>query len=142
MKQRTAFHEEMRRDLMRVYREVCANYSCRDNTEALEKVINHPAPRFYINVKSAHTILSPMMHGDRTMLQKMTPQKRQMYEDLFDTVLRLSQKDRFHNCTLHHILRFAIQEPAPKFYIQLRRMEQIWKEETLRIKERNRRTMI
>jgi len=130
MKQKVKFREDMKRDLMRVFREVSAQYECRNNTEAFRKVVNHPAPRFYVTVASAHSVISPMRYGDRSRLETMTPLKREMYEDLFNVVVGLSREERFQGKTLHYILRFAIMEPAPKFYINVRRMEQIWHERT------------
>ena len=134
MKQKTLFKEEMKRDLMKVYREVTSEYQCHDNQEAYQRVVEHPAPRFYVDAKWAHQRLSPMMRGDRSELEKLPELTRQMYEDLFDVVVKLSQKDFFCGRKLHRIVQFAILEPAPRFYIGLRRMEQIWNEEVKRMR--------
>lgn len=134
MKQKTLFKEEMKRDLMKVYREVTSEGEFRNQQEAFQRVVEHEAPRFYVDAKWAHQRLSPMMRGDRSGLEKMNPLMRQMYEDLFDVVVRLSQKDFFYGRKLHRIVQFAILEPAPRFYIGLRRMEQIWNEEVKRMR--------
>ena len=136
MKQKTLFKEEMRRDLMKVYREVTSEYQCHDNQEAYQRVVEHPAPRFYVDAKWAHQRLSPMMRGDRSGLEKMSPLARQMYEDLFDVVVKLSQKDYFYGRKLHRIVQFAILEPAPRFYISADRMRQIWQEERNRMRRK------
>lgn len=134
MKQKTLFKEEMKRDLMKVYREVTSEGEFRNQQEAFQRVVEHEAQRFYVDAKWAHQRLSPMMRGDRSGLEKMNPLTRQMYEDLFDVVVRLSQKDFFYGRKLHRIVQFAILEPAPRFYIGLRRMEQIWNEEVKRMR--------
>ncbi len=129
MKQETLCKQEMRRDLMRIYRKVTGEYNCKDQTEAFQRVVEHEAPRFYVDIKWAHQRLSPMMRGDRSGLQRMGPLARQMYEDLFEVVMRLSQEQRFWGAKLHRILRDAVMEPAKRFYISPDRMRQIWKEE-------------
>ena len=132
MKQRTYCKEQMKADLMRVYREVTSNGECRCQTEAYELTVTHPAPRFYVDVRWAHQRLSPMMRGDRRELEKMSPLTRSMYEDLFETVLRLSQKEKYWGKPLYYIVRHAVQEPAKRFYISAARMGQIWLEKKRR----------
>lgn len=134
MKQRTLFKQEMKRDLMRVYRQVTRDCCCKDQTDAYQRVVEHEAPRFYVDIKWAHQRLSPMMRGDRSALEKMNPLARQMYEDLFNVVMRLSQEPRFLKATLHKILRDAVMEPAPRFYITADRMRQIWHEEVKKMR--------
>ncbi len=122
----------MKNDLMDVYREVCGSYSCRNNTEAWERVVRHPAPRFYVSSRRAHQYLSPMLHGDRSRIESLSPLKREMYEALFETVLSLWQKRAYCGRSLYYVLHFAVLEPAPRFYIEASRMGQIWREERLR----------
>ena len=132
MKQRTFLKEEMKRDLMVVYREVAQKGECKTQTEAYEQTVSHGAPRFYVDARWAHVRISPMLRGERGHLEKMGSVQRQLYEDLFDVVVRLSQKEKFWGASLSHILRYAVQEPAPRFYIGAARMGQIWTEKTRR----------
>lgn len=127
MKQRSHLKEMMRHDLMKVYRDVCGSYECETNKEAFERVVVHPAPRYYVDPRWAHQVISPMMRGDRSRLERMSPLMREMYEELFGTVLRLAQMERYWGRSLHYILRFAVAEPAPRFYISAARMAQIWR---------------
>ena len=128
MKARTRLREEMKDDLMRVYRSVSQEGSYATQTECYEAVVTHAAPRFYVDVRWAHQRISPLLRGDRSGLAKMPTLMREQYEDLFDIVVRLSQKEKFWGASLHHILRYAVQEPAPRFYISATRMGQIWLE--------------
>lgn len=128
MKHRTYLHEEMRRDLLSVYREVYWNGNFKSQKEVYESVVRHPAPRYYICVRWAHQRLSKMMRGDHSGLSKMSDLHREMYESLYDTVVRLSQKEKFVGASLYYILRHAVKEPAPRFYISAARMGQIWRE--------------
>lgn len=117
---------------MRVFREVAASCECRNNMEAFEKVINHPAPRYYVDARRAHQYISPLCCGDRSRINKLSPLKREMYEQLFSTVQRLWQKNIFWGKSLNYVLQFAVLEPAPRFYIKKKRMHQIWKKFTCR----------
>ena len=128
MKQRTYWKEEMKDELMRIYREVSQSGFCRNQQEAYEMTVTHPAPRYYVDARWAHQRLSPMLRGDRSGLEKINPLTREMYENLFDTVLRLSQNERYWGCSTYELIRNAIMQPAPRFYISTRRMGQIFHE--------------
>lgn len=130
MRKSTPLREEMKRDLMRVYREECQNYSGFIQTEIYALTVQHPAPRFYIDPRRAHQHISPLLRGDRSGLEKMKPLRREMYEALLDVVMRLSREESFFGESLYHILRHAVREPAPRFYIDVVRMGQIWTEQT------------
>lgn len=107
--------KRQREDLFAVYREVCA--SCRSQREAWQKMINHPAPRYYITPKQAHEMLSPMLRGDTSEIDKLKPHVRQMYIDLFDELNRMSQKTEFIGKSLWFICQFLVTRPAPRFYL-------------------------
>ena len=126
MKKKADFRALMFKDLLRIYREVCQSGDFATCTECYDAVVRHLAPRFYIDPRFAHTVISPMLRGDRSKLEIMKPLTRQMYEDLFDVVVRLSQLRQFHGKTLNYILQYAVLEPAPRFYISPTRMGQIW----------------
>lgn len=136
MRERTMFRQQMMRDLMQVYREVVADCpQGTTQTEVYQMVVHHPAPRFYVDPRWAHSIVSPMMRGDRSRLEKMTPLKQQMYADLYDKVMELSQRKGFWRKSLYHILKSAVLEPAPRFYINTTRMGQIWWEKTIETRQ-------
>ena len=136
MKERTLCRREMRRELMRVYREVVADCpQGTSQTEVYEKVVKHPAPRFYVDPRMAHLVISPMMRGDNSPLEKMGALKRQMYHDLYDVVMRLTQVKRFWHKSIYYILKEAVLEPAPRFYISRDRMLQIWNEEVVETRQ-------
>lgn len=127
--------ETMKEDLMKVFREISVKYTCRTQMEAYEETVSHPAPRFYIDARRAHCVISPMMRGDYTRLEKLSPLRQEMYRALYDTVMRLYQKSTYWKKSLYYVLQFAILEPAPRFYISADRMRLIWKEKTRRRKK-------
>ncbi len=128
MKQKTYWKEEMKDDLMRIYREVSQSGWCRNQLEAYEKTVTHPAPRYYVDARWAHQRISPMLRGDLTNLDKMNPLTREMYLSLFDVVVRLSRTEKYLDCSIYELVRNAIMQPAPRFYISPQRMGQIFQE--------------
>lgn len=119
------------RDLMQVYRAVVDSVPMgTTQTDVYRMVVEHPAPRFYVDPRRVHCVLSPMMRGDRRMLDRMGCLKRQMYLDLYDKVMELSQRKGFWGKSLNFKLREAVLEPAPRFYISPTRMGQVWQEMT------------
>ena len=132
MKENSLCREQMKDDLMKVFREISAGYTCRYQTEAYEQTVKHPAPRYYIDARRAHRVISPMRRGDYTELHKLSALKQQMYLDLFDTVQKLYQRSAYWGKSLYYVLQFAILEPAPRFYIGADMMRLIWKERTKR----------
>lgn len=132
MRERTLCRRQMMQDLMQVYREVVANVPLgTTQTEVYQIVVQHPAPRFYIDPRRAHLIISPMMRGDMSGIEKLPELKQQMYHDLYDAVMKVSQKKGFWGKKLYRLLREAVLEPAPRFYIGVTRMGQIWQEKTI-----------
>lgn len=129
MRERTLCREEMRCDLMKAYRKVCDE--CPQGitqSQVYEIVVNMPAPRFYVDPRSAHQVLSPMVRGDRSEVEKMKPLRRQMYEDLLEVVVNLSRQQSHWGQDLYTLLKDAVLKPAPRFYIGRTRMSQIWNE--------------
>jgi hypothetical protein len=131
MKEQSLCRQQMSRDLMKVYREVYQDVPLgTTQTEVYEMVVAHPAPRFYIDPRKAHERISPMMRGDMSHLEKFNPLKRQMYMDLFEVVMNLSHKKHYRS--LYALLKDAVLENAPRFYIGAKRMSQIWQAENIK----------
>lgn len=137
MKQSTILKEQMKDDLMRVYREVSSQYCCRHQEEAYEQAVMHEAPRFYVDSRWASQRIAPLCRGDHNALEKMNPLTRQMYEELFAVVQRLYQEEKYWGKSLSYVLRFAVQEPASRFFISKERMGQIWRERTAKKRQRD-----
>ena len=136
---RTQCRQQMADDLMAVYREIYADCPMgTTQTEVYDRVVRHPAPRYYIDPRRAMAVISPMMRGDTSVLKSLSPLKQEMYESLAETVLRLKQRSRFWQKSLYYTLKEAVLEPAPRFYVGAKRMEQIWKERQEETRQRRR----
>lgn len=136
MRERTLCRQQMMRDLMQVYREVYDNCGMgTTQTEVYKLVVQHPAQRFYVDARRAHQRINMMMRGDMSAIEHLCPLKRQMYRDLYDVVMRLYQKKGFWHKSVYHVVKEAVLEPAPRFYIEWKRMEQIWREKTIETRQ-------
>lgn len=119
---------QMHKELMLVYCEVCRNYDCVSQKEAFERTVCHGASRFFVDARRAYQNIYPMLRGDYSRIEKMKPLRQEMYKALFDVVMRLSQKRQFFGKSPYYIVRFAVLEPAPRFYIGVEKMRKVFRE--------------
>lgn len=102
-------------DLIKAYNKV-APY-CWSQLEAYERAVRQPAPRYYVSARQAAQILSPMVRGDFSKVDKMSERRKQLYYSLFQKVVELSEKRRFYGQSLQYIVDFAVCQPAPQFFV-------------------------
>lgn len=115
-------------ELMKVYCKVLQDFDVRTQAEAFERTIRHPASRFFIETRRAYQNIYPMLRGDYSRLEKMKPLRQEMYKALYDVVMRLSQKRQFWGKSPYYIVKFAVMEPAPRFYIGVEKMRKVFRE--------------
>ena len=120
--------EAMYDELMKVYCKVLREFDVRTQTEAFERTVCHPASRFFIDTRRAYQNIYPMLRGDYSRLERMKPLRQEMYKALYDVVMRLSQKRQFWGKSPYYIVKFAILEPAPRFYIGMEKMRKVFRE--------------
>lgn len=107
--------KQMQQDLIAAYKRVCG--SCWSQHQAYERMVNEPAPRYYITPRQASQNIAMMVRGDFSRVDMMMPLRREMYYSLFGVVQQLSEKREFIGKSLSYIMRFAVIQPAPKFFI-------------------------
>lgn len=111
-----SIQKQLQDDLIKAYCKACDGaWTMRD---ACSKAVKMPAPRFYVSPKSAYLIISPMVKGDFTYVDLLIPSRRRMYYELFDVVMRLSEKREFMGKSLWYIIKFAVVQPASEFFIK------------------------
>ena len=115
-------------ELMKVYCKVLREFDVRTQTEAFERTVRHPASRFFIETRRAYQNIYPMLRVDFSRIEKMKPLRQEMYRALYDVVMRLSQKRQFWGKSPYYIVKFAILEPAPRFYIGVEKMRKVFRE--------------
>jgi hypothetical protein len=107
--------KQMQQDLIAAYKRVCGN--CWSQQQAYERMVNEPAPRYYVSAKQASQNIALMVRGDFSRIEMMMPLRREMYYSLFKVVQELSEKREFIGKSLSYIMKFAVVQPAPKFFI-------------------------
>lgn len=120
--------KQMYDELMKVYCKVCREFECRTQSEAFDRTVRQPASRFFVEPRRAYQNIYPMLRGDYSQLEKMKPLRQEMYKALYDVVIRLSQKRQFWGKSPYYIVRFAVMEPAPRFYIGIEKMRKVFRE--------------
>lgn len=120
--------EPMYDELMQVYRKVLRDYDVRTQAEAFELTVSHAASRFFVDPRRAYQNIYPMLRGDYSRFEKMKPLRQEMYRALFDVVMRLSQKRQFWGKSPYYIVKFAVNEPAPRYYIGVEKMRKVFRE--------------
>lgn len=106
---------QMYEDLMSAYCSVSDKVWYQQS--AYERAVKCPAPRYYVSAKQAYQVLSKMTRGDMSEVNKMRDARRRMYLSLFEKVLELSDKRQFFGKSLWYIIPFAVNSPAPEFFM-------------------------
>jgi len=107
--------KQMQDDLINAYCKACDGAWTMN--DACSKAVRMPAPRFYITPKQAYLVISPMVKGDFERVNLFNPLKRMMYYELFDVVMKLTEKREFIGKSLWYIMPFAVTQPASQFFI-------------------------
>lgn len=119
-------------ELMVVYRKVLRENDYYTQTAVFDMTVRHPASRFFIDPRRAYQNIYPMLRGDYSRLEKMKPLRQEMYKTLLDLVMKLSQKPKFSGKSPFYIVTYAVQQPAPRFYIGVEQMRKVFRERRAR----------
>lgn len=116
--------KQMRMDLMMAYAAVA--HTCLTKEQAFKHAVLHPAPRFYITRKQAYQVISRMIRGDFSQVDKFDNNRKRMYYELFDRTQEAIQKRGYKGKSLYYIMQFIVIQPAPEFYLSWRTFEKIF----------------
>lgn len=108
---RSDFHKERRRELREAY---LNQDSCMMTDEVMEKVVNTPATRFWVDPDNARDVISRVMKNP-SLLGKMQAHKGRMYREL----MKRYQRERSKNPEEAKIsvISKVIFAGAPEFYM-------------------------
>lgn len=110
-----SFTQERNAALLRAYRKHIGSVSVIRLNEIGEKIVNSPAPRFWVSDERAAIVISNIMRG-RPVLDSMRPTKREMFEEIYRRVLAL--KKMHPDWRLCELVYEVVNTPAPKFYME------------------------
>ena len=104
---------ERNADLMRVYHEAICLAKQIYMPDVFRTIVNQPSARFWVSEERASVVISSMFRGGG--IGHMTPQKQEMYREIFRRVLDLK---RLHpRKRLSQLVCRVVVQPAPKFYL-------------------------
>lgn len=83
--------------------------------EVGKKIVDSPAPRFWVSEERAAAVVSAMMRG-KPILNSMRSTKREMFEEIYNRVLNL--KIIHPDWCLSELVCKVVNSPAPKFYMK------------------------
>lgn len=110
-----SFTRERNAALLKAYREQIDAVSIVRLKEIGEKIVNSPAPRFWVSEERAAVVVSAIMRG-KPVLETMRPTKREMFEEIYLRVVAL--KKVHPDWLLCQLVFKVVNSPAPKFYME------------------------
>lgn len=109
---------------MEAYRKVRPH--CITQKQAYKRIEYYPASRFYLSSKQVYNILLAMIRDKEGTLKKVSPIKRRMYTDLYETLINLSAKRQYQGMSLFQLADFVVLQPAKSLYIPAATMPKIY----------------
>ena len=110
-----AFTRERNAALLKAYREQIEAVEFVRLNEVGERIVNSPAPRFWVSEERAAAVVSALMRG-KPVLETMRPTKREMFEEIHRRVVAL--RELHPDWSLCLLVFKVVNSPAPKFYMK------------------------
>lgn len=107
------YEDARNRDLIRVYKQLVNESRQIYLPEICKKLVNMPSERFWVSEERASIVISDMLKG--RSIEKMTVNKREMYEEIYRRVLELQKESP--DATVYELVSQVVEGPAPKFYL-------------------------
>ena len=114
------FTRERNADIMRVFRKLIADIKVISMPAICRQIADSPASRFWVSPERAAIVISSMLSGRD--ISGMTPTKREMFEEIFRRYQILSKRNP--EKTIIELASFIVHQPAPKFYLTPRTIEE------------------
>lgn len=128
MSKANEINAQLRSDLMEAIRN-CSDGSAWFVNQIWKKAVRMPAPRYYVTPKQAYQVLLPMVEGDFTSYEKMTPRRKRLYKSLYDRVMAMAGKPQYQGKSLWFLIPFVVASPAPEFFVSEKWARLIYMEE-------------
>ena len=105
MKKDEHLQEQKINEMMEIYKKVALE--CFTQKQAMKRVVEHQASRFFILPHTAYCKLRKVFSGETDRIYAVKEFDREMYEEILRRVMELSQR-----CEI------VVRQPAPKFYMK------------------------
>lgn len=105
------YKSERDKELMRAFRKEAL--TCRQVTmDTFRRVADSPCSRFWVTEERAAIVIQKMMSGRFHCVGKC---KAEMYDEIFSRVMRMKKENPY--MPMSKLVFFAVNSPAPKFYL-------------------------
>lgn len=130
------FTSERNLHLIENFRKVIASQSKIAMQKAFSLAADAPAPRFWVSEPRAAYVIGRMLAGcDPT--SRMTPEKREMYTEIYARFLRL--REHCPQASIYELVLEVVNQPAPRTYMSWQRARSVINEQKRMIREERRR---
>lgn len=123
MKYRSELNKARDKELFRIYREYMCRPDVQTHQEAIRLAIKTPTTRFWISTIGTYKDILNMKFG-RPLIH-VSPDKVRMLHHIYEIYKKLERQPAFRGQSVCFITAFAIQHPAPEFYISYSRAAHI-----------------
>ena len=106
-------------ELYSAYKECLRKKEVRSHQKAIEMAIKSPTSRFWISIFWTYKEILRLKRGKPIM--HIRSDRKRMVEKIYDIYQSLEQRPEFRRSSPFFIVSFAIQQPAPEFYISYSR---------------------
>ena len=111
------------KELYIAYREHMRNRDIRSHQEAIKAAVKTRTSRFWISNLQAYREILRLKRGKPMAHTRSV--RRRMIESIYSIYKELESKPAFRNCSVFFIVSFAVQQPAPEFYLSYSRATSI-----------------
>ena len=134
MKKDAQLYEQKVNEMLSVYRKVAPD--CFSQKQALRRVVEHPASRFFIQGHTAYNKLRHLFNGYSSELPVEKECDKRMYEEIYRRVIEMAQQPEHYGKSLSQLCEMVVEQPAPEFYMQPEAFRHILYRERPKIRER------
>lgn len=116
MKKDEHLQEQKINEMMEIYKKVALE--CFTQKQAMKRVVEHQASRFFILPHTAYCKLRKVFSGETDRIYAVKEFDREMYEEILKRVMELSQRPEYYGKSLMQLCEIVVRQPAPKFYMK------------------------
>lgn len=133
MKNNIEFIPDRDKELYEAYKRCLRDKNVHSHQAAVRRAIKSPTSRFWIsNYQAYRGVLQLIRNRDVTQTRSV---RRRMLERIYAIFCNLQEQPAFRNESVYFTVSFAVQQPAPEFYLSYSRaLAIIYK---MRMHERN-----
>lgn len=115
MRSKCSFIEMRDRELLAAYNMAVSEGGAMLENAAVSAAVNSPCSRFWVTPECAAKAIMRIRKGDR--LSEMKPIRQEMFFEIYSRYAAMEKQRRAEGCNTLDICIEAVDQPAPKFYI-------------------------